>query len=63
MRLLVLSLCFILVAGCVTSGTNIKVTDKDTGNSVVISEDGVELDVNVIEDDNLLIEIDKNEDE
>ena len=58
----IICLC-VVVAGCITTGTNIKVTDKDTGNSVIISEEGVELDINTIEDDNIVIEIDNNEDE
>ena len=46
----------LLVAhGCVTS--NVKVTDKRTGNSVEISDDGVAIDVKTIETEDIAVEM------
>ena len=45
------------VFGCVTSGTKIKVTDPETGNSVTIDKEGVELDIKEIEKDGIKVEV------
>lgn len=56
--LIVALICIsMLFVGCITSGTKVKLTDKETGNSVTVSEEGVSLDINKIEKDGVVVEI------
>lgn len=50
-------LCITLMSGCITSNSKVKLTDKETGNSVTISEEGVDLDIQALEKDGIQVEI------
>lgn len=52
---------FVVMVGCVSSGTKIKVTNPVTGNSVTVSNDGVEVDVKLINVDGAVVEVVKDE--
>lgn len=54
-KFVILFVCLFCI-GCIT-GKQIKVTDPKTGNSVMINEDGVEVDVKTIENDKVVIEV------
>ena len=56
---LVAALVMLVTYGCVTG--NVKVTDKRTGNSVEISDDGVAIDVKTIETEDITVEVNASE--
>ena len=52
-------LILLVAYGCVTG--NVKVTDKRTGNSVEISDEGVAIDVKTIETEDITVEVTASE--
>lgn len=46
-----------LITGCITSNSKIKLTDSRTGNSVTISDQGLALDLEVLEKDGYIVEV------
>jgi len=56
-KLFVLCICSIVFFGCETSGIKIKVKDPLTGNSITVSDDGLDVDVKFIETDSFVVEV------
>lgn len=46
-----------LINGCITSNSKIRLTDSRTGNSVTISDQGLALDLEVLEKDGYIVEV------
>lgn len=53
----------LLISGCLTPGTKVKVTDQESGNSVTVSKDGLEVDIKTIEKDGIVVEVESGETE
>jgi len=47
----------IILNGCITSNSKIKLTDTETGNSVTISDQGLALDIETLEKDGYKVEV------
>lgn len=61
MKKAIVLLVSLLIVGCISSTSKIKVTDPKTGNSVTIDEKGVEVDVKTIKNEDIVIEVIEDE--
>lgn len=56
-NLIMFALTTMLIAGCITSNSKIKLTDTRTGNSVTITDQGLALDIETLEKDGYKVEV------
>lgn len=58
-KLICIAILSLTISACtwLKPGQSVTVTDTETGNSVTVSEEGVELDINTLEHDGYQVEV------